>query len=200
MNVTRDRLHLPLFSIGSLLILLLAVTSATAQEDPSGFVQTNGPTGGTFRDLVVAPNGDLFTGYVTGGIFRSQDDGRTWNELSGTPIAMGRIYNLYTHENGTIFALASESSPSQIWDVWRSTDNGETWTRIVASIAISSLTMGPDDDVYIVDMVTGIQRSRDNGQTWDTVDTEVTEHLMEVIPDGTLVLLGSLPSDEIQIL
>ena len=200
MNHLNDRNPLHSRRIGRIaLLLLLAVASATAQEDPSGFMQTNGPTGGTFRNLVVAPNGDLFTGYVTGGIFRSQDGGETWEEIPGTPIEMGRIYNLYAHENGSLFALASETSPSQVWDIWRSVDNGETWARILDSIGISSMTVGPDDDVYVVDIGTGIQRSRDNGETWDTVDTEATEHVMEVAPDGTLVLLGSYPSDGIQV-
>ena len=64
----------------------------------------------------------LFAG-AWGGIFRSTDNGNSWEELSGE-IQNNNIWSLAIDTNDYIFAGTASSG------VLRSTDNGETWTLV----------------------------------------------------------------------
>jgi hypothetical protein len=89
-------------------------------------------------------------------------------------------------------------------DVWRSTDNGATWTVVTASAgwtvreAHSSVAM-PDGSIVLMGGYwpkNDVWRSTDNGATWTQVNasagwSERSDFSSVVMPDGSIVLMGS---------
>jgi uncharacterized delta-60 repeat protein len=94
-------------------------------------------------------------------------------------------------------------------DVWRSTDNGATWTQMTGSggwsgsEGISSVAM-PDGSIVLTGgWANGgkncVWRSTDNGATWtqlpDAGWTGRASHSSVAMPDGSIVLMGGLGLD-----
>ena len=96
-------------------------------------------------------------------------------------------------------------------DVWRSTDNGATWTQITASAewvgrySHTSAAM-PDGSIVLIGGFTpnGIMndmwRSTDNGATWTQVNASAGwtvrwGHTSVAMPDGSIVLMGGYGED-----
>lgn len=124
---------------------------------------TNGPFGGTGREIYTASNGDIFAGSFNGGMFRSTNGGNNWDEygLGGTS-----PYAITVNQSGDIFTGTSHGT-------FRSTDNGQTWVLVYFS-TINSLQISTSQ--YIIGGSQGgsptsgsIFRSEDNGNSWQTV-------------------------------
>lgn len=127
-----------------------------------------------------------YFGGVGGGVWRTQDAGQTWENISDN------------YFGGTIGAVAvAESDPNVIyvgegeqtlrnntasgWGVWRSTDAGASWKHIGLkdSKHISRIRIHPKnaDIVYVAALgnlwkpneMRGIFRSMDGGQTWKKI-------------------------------
>ena len=86
--------------------------------------QLNGPQGGIVSEIKSNSNGVLFMGSLGGGVFRSTDNGNTWQQkINGFP---GPIF-----DDGTVaLAIANDGDifASSFTDgVYRSTNNGDTW-------------------------------------------------------------------------
>jgi photosystem II stability/assembly factor-like uncharacterized protein len=127
-----------------------------------------------------------YFGGVGGGVWRTQDAGQTWENLTDN------------YFGGTIGAVAvAESDPNVIyvgegeqtlrnntasgWGVWKSTDAGTTWKHIGLTDTkhISRIRIHPKnpDIVYVAALgnlwkpneMRGIFRSMDGGQTWKKI-------------------------------
>jgi hypothetical protein len=136
----------------------------------------------------------IMAGGVSGGIFKSTDNGATWtrksptNQLySVTSIAQdtraGQENTWYYATGESIGNSASIDFPSYYLGhgIFKSTDNGETWTRLTASNPgslegfnrredlVSKVMVDPaTGNVYMCAM-DGIYRSTDGGTTWGIV-------------------------------
>ncbi|MFM7328337.1 MAG: WD40/YVTN/BNR-like repeat-containing protein, partial [Bacteroidota bacterium] len=131
------------------------------------------------------PNVYYFGG-VGGGIWKTEDAGQTWNNLTDA------------YFGGTVGAVAvSDSDPNVIfagegeqtlrnnvssgWGVWRSTDAGKSWKHVGLrdSRHISRIRIHPKnpDIVYVAAMgnlwkpneMRGVFRSTDGGETWKKI-------------------------------
>jgi uncharacterized repeat protein (TIGR02543 family) len=90
-----------------------------------------------------ASNGDLFYGVYTFGssaanaqIYRSTDNGATWNSVFYDPTAR-HIHNVQVdRSNDCVYATAGDVSvyPWNVSYILRSTDNGDTWSQILSDI------------------------------------------------------------------
>jgi len=167
-----------------------------------------------FHSSVAVPDGSivLLGGYADGSwkndVWRSTDNGATWSLMNTTPGWAGRCYHSSVMmPDGSIVLLGGQVSGGGYKnDVWRSTDNGATWTLMNASAGWSpryehtSVTM-PDGSIVLSGGYAGgigtndVWRSTDNGATW----TQVTGHAgwaaryghtSVAMPDGSVVLMG----------
>ncbi|MCW5966930.1 MAG: hypothetical protein KIT57_00320 [Blastocatellales bacterium] len=117
----------------------------------------------------------IIVGTDGAGIYRSFDNGATWNEANtGLPPGVARFVFSLVENGGVIFAGTNRGG------VYRSLDTGATWSeannglvggtaRTVRALAVSNgmIFAGTDG--------AGIYRSSDNGATWIEINTGLPE-------------------------
>jgi PKD repeat protein len=98
-------------------------------------------------------------------------------------------------------------------DVWRSTDNGLTWTRVIANAAWSPRyghrsVVVPDGSIVIIGGLTGAGNKNDSWQSWDSgvTWTNITGspgwrarsgHTCVALSDGSIVLMGGYTTTQV---
>jgi hypothetical protein len=168
----------------------------------AGFTVTpRGPNnlGGRTRALTFdvrygTSNSVILAGGVSGGVFRSTNGGSSWVRVSPddaihsvTSIVQdpraGQQDNWY-YATGEAIGNSASNGSSGLYSgqgIWKSTDNGITWTKLANSNTgsstsfdsrmdfITTLAIDPaNGDVYAAGLGT-IRRSTDGGATWSTV-------------------------------
>jgi photosystem II stability/assembly factor-like uncharacterized protein len=190
----------------TLILLLLALSfGANAQKKPTSTQSSTlsfdqslysgihwrelGPFRGGRSCTVTGVRGNpnvYYFGGVGGGVWKSNDAGQTWENLTDN------------YFGGTIGAVAvAESDPNVVyvgegeqtvrsnvssgWGVWKSTDAGKSWKHIGLrdSRHISRIRIHPKnpDVVYVAAMgdlwkssdMRGVYRSKDGGVTWERI-------------------------------
>jgi photosystem II stability/assembly factor-like uncharacterized protein len=123
--------------------------------------QTNGPLGGWVYCYSINAQGDIFAGTLGNGIFRSTNNGESW-EASTIPSAI--IRSLTINKPQHIFAGGDRG-------MYRSTDNGASWIFLnnTATWEISYLTVDTAGNLFaafVEDTLTFVSRSSDEGTSW----------------------------------
>lgn len=107
--------------------------------------RSHGPAGGAVRTLAAAPS-DARVLYFTSGsvLFRSPDQGSTWNALSG-PFQAITTFAIDPHDPQTVFVVSQADS------LFKTHDGGATWSAIGAGLSpspavqMSSIVIDPRD-------------------------------------------------------
>jgi photosystem II stability/assembly factor-like uncharacterized protein len=200
--------------------LLLSIASSAAQQIPENTYQELrwrmiGPfRGGRTRAATGVPSQPnvFYIGQVNGGVWKSDDYGRTW-----TPI--------FDHESTqSIGAIAvAPSNPNIIYvasgeglhrpdlsvgnGIYKSTDAGKTWTHLGLrdGLQIPALAIDPSDPNRVFAAVLGhpygpneergLFRSTDGGQTWQKViykDENTGASDVEIDPSNPDVIYASM--------
>jgi len=134
-----------------------------------------GPFGGDADDVAASPTNPnvvlcgLAPATSSGTMFRSTDGGVNWDEVTG--MAGMDVHELEFAANGTAYA-------GTIDGVWKSTDDGATWTNLPLGIGLNDqvfeITLDPSNAnviwVGVADAIgsqpQNILRSSDGGATW----------------------------------
>jgi len=150
------------------------------------------------------------SGGTTGGIFRTEDGGRTWRKLGGgLPAETGRIgLDLYRKDPHVLYAVIESSeggqaatfqSTSRAGGVFRSDDRGEHWTRLgpwaPRPFYFSQIRVQPDDANRIYVLGVDLWVSDDGGHTFRAgggKNLHPDFHALWIDPgDGNHVLAGT---------
>jgi photosystem II stability/assembly factor-like uncharacterized protein len=134
--------------------------------------------------VYVAAQGDRWQGSTDRGIYRSKDGGATWqNVLRGQNPTSGPSDLSMDPTNPRILYAAFWDHQRQPWyvrsggagsGIWKSTDGGDTWTRLtqglpalMGKIGVAVSPANPDRVFAIVEAENGgLFRSNDAGRTW----------------------------------
>lgn len=120
---------------------------------------TNGPFGGRIFSLHVGTNQSVYAGTADGGLYRSDDDGKTWS-YSG--LAMQSVRTIYRHTDGKIWA---GMQPGLAY----SSDDGNSWTSLNTSQSVFGIAINSSAHLFVGNWG-GLFRSTDNGTSWSEIN------------------------------
>lgn len=141
------------------------------------------------------------------GIFKSSDGGGTWARLSSTiTTAFEFVQKIVVTDNGTVLAATrSKSSTQTDGGLFRSTDGGSNWTKVLGTTDATNMSLSPravdieiaaNGAIYAsmgllgVSNCDGVYKSTDDGVTWTK----------QTLPDGGTcdyerIEIATAPSD-----
>lgn len=140
----------------------------------------------------------LESGGPLGGIYRSDDNGRTWRKLAGDGLPAGltgRI-GLAAGTRGRVYA-AIESREGELW---RSDDGGATWRRMphssllgARSFYFSSVFVDPANPDRLINVSLILSMSTDGGKSFHPIATSAgwDYHAIWWSADGRRIVNGS---------
>jgi photosystem II stability/assembly factor-like uncharacterized protein len=146
----------------------------------------------------------IFAALHNGGVWKTVDDGASWRQVkSGLPeigfshIAIDPIFPETLFLTGSDLPLAD--SPDKVYGIWKSSDDGNTWTKIGgrtfgrASGPIRAIAFHPDDQqVMYAAGEGGVYVSPDRGETWTVINGRVPFTPMKAVStDGQTLYAGS---------
>ncbi len=114
--------------------------------------------------MIVNENGWIFAGTIYGGLFRSTDNGMSWQ--SNNP-AISDLSSFAINADGKIYAATGFSGSGDY--IYRSTNNGETWEHLTNGItdpAVTAIAETNNGSLLAGTRTAGIFLSMDNGDTW----------------------------------
>src|SRR5438093_5850217 len=168
-------------------LLFLVSGSLSAQHAP--WEKTAGPLGLTVT-VIYKANKILIAGTDTQGIYKSTNDGLNWT-AANSGIDRARISDIIA-SGGNLLAAGS-SSCSIFNNVFKSTDNGTTWTptsglggKIVEAFAIKGSSIYATVGLGLGG--NGVWRSTDNGNTWQVVPSPIENGGEIIVSDNAIIV------------
>ncbi len=150
-------------------MVLLSVGPNPAISQSSGWQNMNNADVGGVMAIARNSQGQIFAG--GNGIFRSTDNGNTWQQMID---GMGSISvrSLVIDTIADIFAGTSNG-------VFRTTNNGDSWAqRGLPGVSVSSFCIAGSNDMYAGTEYHGIYRSTDKGISWLHVDSALSNTII----------------------
>jgi photosystem II stability/assembly factor-like uncharacterized protein len=108
-----------------------------------------------------------YTQDPTSYLYRSSDNGNNWKQLVFNDY---KLKNLVINHKGDLFYLLSN-------DIFKSTDNGDTWSSPASISKGWRLFFNKNDDFYIIDTYNSFIFSEDQGKTWISKKTDSLKNL-----------------------
>jgi photosystem II stability/assembly factor-like uncharacterized protein len=185
---------LPVAPVALVTTLLVVPDSALTLYVAAGgaiFITTDGAehwsSRGNFTFNVVALAFDtvsrtLYAGTNSGsGVMRSVDGGQTWEAATGS------LHNMYVGSlavapNGTVYAVGQDFSAPGASQLFRTNDNGQTWTVVSSSPPPDQVVVDRESSTVYVQEGSTLFASKDEGKTWTPLP--VAPNLQSVAPAG----------------
>ena len=144
-------------------------------------------------DIVyVAAMGDLWQASEARGVYKSTDGGKTWDKILFANEDAGAVDLIFQPGNPRIIYAStwnvrrtphSFSSGGPGSDLWKSTDSGETWTKLTelpnmpaAPRGIIGVTVSPANPDRVWALIEaedgGVFRSDDAGESWEKINSD----------------------------
>jgi len=124
----------------------------------SQWVKTPGPAGGSIETLYFN-GGTIYAGVYLGGIYKSTDNGNSWNFLAFPGITVSSI----TSNGLALFAATNDG-------VYRSSNNGLNWQLVNSGLTNQSVTsLAVLGSTVFAGTYGGLFKSTNNGQNWISV-------------------------------
>ena len=185
-------------------ILFLTILCGITANGQEFWTPTGSLAGSDFVQAIeCSPAGTLLAYSHNHGIYRSTDEGNSWN-LAG--ITNQNVFAIKTSSDGNIYAVCNTTSALYIQ---RSTDDGMTWNIVYSSsrpnnffygggivfsgsdtiLAVIAFTIGPT----LGDVASEIVRSADGGTNWQLLGVAAWDASDLIkLPDGRIVVAGGL--------
>ena len=162
----------------------IVLRSCGDYEDCSGF------------SLALNSNGDIFIGCCFGGIFRSTDDGETWEQISA---------GLGDHCINGDFAMCGSGLmfvSSYSGGIYRSDDNGGSWEAVegfTSSLGFTMLAVDSNDNIFAGSYSNGVYRSTDYGETWQSISEGLDDIGISamIVDDQDRLVVCTFSNDEV---
>ncbi|WGK70317.1 kelch repeat-containing protein [Candidatus Haliotispira prima] len=142
-------------------------------------------------------------------VWKSADEGLTWMEVTSTGTKFtGRYNHAAVVLNSDIFVIGGETGSSSFSDeVWKSADEGLTWTEVTSTgtkftSRYNHAALVLNNDIFVIGGETGsssfsdeVWKSSDEGLTWTEINTTGTKftarrnHAVAVL-NGDMFLIG----------
>lgn len=115
------------------LILILGTLAALVVDETEGLALTN-LSGAPVRAMATSAHGDvlyaaLISGLQPAGVYRSDDNGHTWQLVSSGPGAAMNTLAVNPINDAVIYAGTAGGPAATTDSLWRSDDGGRTWHR-----------------------------------------------------------------------
>lgn len=115
--------------------------------------------------LATDMNGDMLVGTIGGQIFRSNDNGQTWNQIN-VGMGVGFIWSLKV-SGSTIYAATEQG-------LFVSNNNGLTWNATsLFGKDVRAFSIAPNGDLYAGTWGFGVYKSVNNGTSWTQVNNNL---------------------------
>jgi len=115
------------------------------------------PEWGPVRNIAVTPRGDIFVDVTDRGLFRSTNAGISWQKPLSSSSTDNYYQDFISDKSGLLYKTLG-------WVLWRSVDNGDSWTMIRDSCLLIGLAIDTQHRMYATSQK-GIFWSDDSGRT-----------------------------------
>jgi photosystem II stability/assembly factor-like uncharacterized protein len=137
------------------LILGLGTMVALVTDETPGLALAD-LSGASVQAMATPPHGDvMYAGLVGGpqptGIFRSDDNGRTWQMISSGPGVAVNALAVHPANDVVVYAGTSGGPAATTYSLWRSTNGGQTWHRFTLGLPTDPYGMIPSVTALAID-------------------------------------------------
>jgi photosystem II stability/assembly factor-like uncharacterized protein len=145
--IVRIALFVSIVGVGTMAALVAGETPGLALADLSGV---------SVQVVATATHGQsMYAGLVGGpqptGIYRSDDNGRTWQMISSGPGVAVNALAVHPANGSVIYAGTSGGPAATTYSLWRSTNGGQTWHSFTLGLPADAYGMLPTVTALAVD-------------------------------------------------
>lgn len=130
---------------------------------------SGGPNGASAHEIVKLAS-SLFVNTESGGIYKSTNNGDSW-ELSSTGIPCGKVIYDLVENNGILYASVSRGG------IYSSSDQGVTWQPINKGVEVRTFysLYANGIDIYAGSSERGVYFSPDGGHSWQERSNSISD-------------------------